>query len=229
MHRLYSYVLKSDNGSAPNPFWGNCTLTICKPAIRRTAKIGDWVIGTGSKNSKLKDSKMYDLAGSLVYAMKIGDKKTLEEYDKYCRSNLPDKIPRWFNSDWRKRLGDCVYDYSKGVEPSVRMAVHKEQHRIKDLSGIYALLSTHFYYFGEEPRPIPAALKGIVKKSQGHLVIEDSILIKKFERWIRKFKKNKIYADPQGRHIYDISAKKVDRNDCSPKRTIGKMNKKDEC
>jgi len=229
MHRLYSYIVKNDNGSAPNPFWGTCTLTICKPKIRRTAKVGDWIIGTGSKNSKLKDGKTYDLSGSLVYAMKVSDKQTIKEYDKYCQSNLPEKLPKWFNKDWRRRLGDCMYDYSKGEEPAIRMAVHKEQHRIKDLSGIYSLLSTHFYYFGEEPRSIPGAIKGIVIKSQGHLVIDDLTLIDKFENWIKKFKKNKIYADPQGRHIYDIPAKKVDINDCSTSRTKSKMNKKDEC
>jgi len=211
--RLYSYVLKSDNGSAPNPFWGTCTLTICKPKIRRTAQIGDWIIGTGSRNSKLKDGKMYDLAGSLVYAMKVVDKKTLEEYNTYCQTNLPDKIPRWFNSDWRKKLGDCVYDYTKGGEPAIRLAVHKERHRTRDLSGLNALLSDHFYYFGEEPRPIPAALKEIVLKGRGHRVIDDAKLIHAFEKWIKKFKKNKIYADPQGRHIYDPSVKQVEEKD----------------
>ncbi len=229
MHRLYSYIIKSDNGSAPNPFWGTCSLTICKPKIRRTAKIGDWVIGTGSKKSKLKDGKSHDLSGNLVYAMKIEAKMTLADYDKYCQSNLQEKIPRWFNVDWRKRLGDCVYDYSEGSEPLIRKAVHNEKHRVRDLSGLNALLSCHFYYFGEEPRPIPQALKRIVIKRQGHLVFEDPKLIETFERWIKRFKKNKIYADPQGRHIYDFTSKKISTNDCSPKRTKGRINKKDEC
>ena len=71
MKRLYSYVLRFDDGAAPNPFWQTCTLAICKPAIRRTSRIGDWVIGTGSKNSKLKDGNTYDLSDSVIYAMKI--------------------------------------------------------------------------------------------------------------------------------------------------------------
>lgn len=228
MQRLYSYVLKNDNGSAPNPFWGTCTLTICKPAIRRTAKIGDWVIGTGSKNSKLKDGKMHNLAGSLVYAMKIDDKMTLADYDKYCQNKLQEKIPKWFNSDWRRRLGDCIYDYSQAREPSIRVAVHKEKNRVRDLSGIYALLSNHFYYFGEEPRPLPSELKVIVKRSQGHLVIEDSILIKKFERWISKFRMNKIYADPQGRYIYDF-LERDEIKDCSPKQAKDLIRRTSKC
>ena len=46
MPNLFSYVLRYDDGAAPNPFWGTCTLAICKPAIRRKANLGDWVVGT---------------------------------------------------------------------------------------------------------------------------------------------------------------------------------------
>ncbi|HTF18069.1 MAG TPA: hypothetical protein VK658_08360 [Chryseolinea sp.] len=91
MTRLYSYILRIDDGAAPNPFWGLCTLTICKPAIRRTARIGDWVIGTGSKNSKLNDGSIYDLSDSIVYAMRISDIKTLSEYDSFCNKKRKDK------------------------------------------------------------------------------------------------------------------------------------------
>jgi len=38
---LYSYTVRYDDGAAPNPFNGMCTLAICKPAIRRTAAPGD--------------------------------------------------------------------------------------------------------------------------------------------------------------------------------------------
>ena len=41
MPRLFTYVLAHDNGAAPNPFGGVCTLVICKPQIRRSAKEGD--------------------------------------------------------------------------------------------------------------------------------------------------------------------------------------------
>lgn len=48
--RLFSYCIPVDDGAAPNPFWGVCTLTICKSKIRRVAEIGDWVVGVGSVN-----------------------------------------------------------------------------------------------------------------------------------------------------------------------------------
>jgi len=197
MKRIYSYVLRFDDGAAPNPFWGTCTLTICKPAIRRTSRIGDWVIGTGSKNSKLKDGKIYDLSDSLVYAMKITNKLTLAEYDEFCSKNLNQKIPSWFNKDWRKRMGDCIYDFANVDEPNLRKGVHNQSNAERDLSGKYALLSDEFYYFGEVPRIIPQNLKRIIKKNQGHLRIEDAQILSDFEKWISQFKKNKIYAEPQ--------------------------------
>ncbi len=207
MTRIYSYIVRSDNGAAPNPFWDVCTLTICKPAIRRNAQIGDWVVGTGSKNAKCNDGEVYDLSDSLVYAMKISDIKTLREYDIFCKSSLLNKIPRWKTNDWRFRVGDCIYDFSDEQNPSLRTSVHDETHRKRDLSGENALLSDHFYYFGEEARPIPSKIKEIIKKNQGHKKIEDEKLVAKFEKWANRFEKNKIYADPQKRWLFD----KVDK------------------
>ncbi|WKZ60494.1 MAG: hypothetical protein QY309_03245 [Cyclobacteriaceae bacterium] len=197
MPNLFSYIVKHDSGAAPNPFWGVCTLTICKPTIRRTAKVGDWIIGTGSKNARLKDGKVHDLSGCIVYAMKVTAIQSMAEYDAYCQKRLKKKMPNWFSKDWRRIIGDCIYDYSGGPEPKLRRGVHTEENRRRDLSGQHALLSTHFYYFGEEPRAIPKELKAIVKKSQGHLKIENPELINAFLKWIKKFKKNKLYADPQ--------------------------------
>jgi len=215
MKRLYSYVLRFDDGAAPNPFWGTCTLTICKPAIRRTARIGDWVIGTGSKNSKINDSNTYDFSDSVVYAMKITDKKSLAEYDHFCRENLQNKIPKWFDPDWRYRMGDCIYNFETDGDPTIRKGVHNGANKERDLSGQNALLSNYFYYFGEEPRPLPNHLKPIIKKSQGHLKIENPELIDGFEKWINQFERNRIYANPQLKHEFDRTPTNEQISKCS--------------
>lgn len=202
MVKIYSYILKNDSGAAPNPFWGVCTLTICKPAIRRTANVGDWVIGTGSKNSKLKNGTI-NLSDSLIYAMKITDIKTLSEYDEFCKKKLKKKIPNWRTKDWRQKVGDCIYDYSKGINPTIRLSVHNERNRKRDLGGQRSLISNEFYYFGEEARLIPKELKEIIKKSQGHLKIEKPELVEQFIRWIKTFKKNKIYSGPQLKYKFE--------------------------
>ena len=55
MPPLFSYVVAHDGGSAPNPFWGVCTLVICKPDIRRVAQIDNWIVGTGCKDTPIGD------------------------------------------------------------------------------------------------------------------------------------------------------------------------------
>jgi hypothetical protein len=70
---LYTYTIPIDDGAAPNPFRGLCSLAICKPGIRRTARKGDWIAGLGSKTA---------LSGRLVYAMRVEEVLSLEEYDR---------------------------------------------------------------------------------------------------------------------------------------------------
>ncbi len=70
--QLYSYVVARDFGFAPNPFFGTCTLATCKPDIRRSAIVGDWIVGTGSKTRKRH--------GNLVYVMKVAEKMTFNQY-----------------------------------------------------------------------------------------------------------------------------------------------------
>lgn len=127
--RLYSYCLRCDAGVAPNPFWGLCTLVICKPAIRRTAKVGDWVLGTGSV-----DSPAGDLAGRAVYVMQVTDVLSMREYEIHIKKHLRDKLPDLANVDPRRRAGDCIYDF-RTKPPRVRPSDHTKTNRPRDLTG----------------------------------------------------------------------------------------------
>lgn len=184
MSAIYSYVLRFDDGAAPNPFYEKCTLTICKPAIRRKAPPGSWVIGTGSKHSRCNDGTTHNFNGMLVYAMKVKEVMAMDRYDEYCRTQLPGKIPDKTSPDYRLHLGDAIYDYSKGGEPLQRKGQHEESERERDLSGLNALVSDQFYYFGENPILMPPALQRLVKKNQGHKIIDDPYLVNEFENWI---------------------------------------------
>jgi hypothetical protein len=68
--RVYLYILAVDGGFAPNPFFGWCTLACCKPAIRRRAKPGDWVVGLTPKAGGHR----------LAYAMKVDESLAFKEY-----------------------------------------------------------------------------------------------------------------------------------------------------
>jgi hypothetical protein len=188
---LFSYCILYDNGAAPNPFWNLCTLAICKPVVRRTAQEGDWIVATGSKQ--------YGFENQMVYAMKVTNRMTFEQYDSFCKISLPNKIPIWKTQDLKLRVGDCIYDYSKG-EPTLRPGVHGQENKKTDLGGKNVLLSDHFYYFGSQPITIPASLLHIVKQGPGHKSKSNEPYIETFLEWITGFAKykNKITAIPYG-------------------------------
>lgn len=204
MTKIYSYVLTYDNGAAPNPFWDCCTLAICKPAIRRTAQVGNWIIGTGSKNAAIAENQIKDYSNKLVYAMKVTQKMTFQEYDQYCETNLQQKRPNWNSDIWQEKLGDCLFDYSGGHPYKKRKGVHKTSDLLdRDQKGIYVLLSDHYYYFGEQAINIPEEFHGMIKKGPGHKLIENQELVSRFIDWMKKFQKNHLYGDPQRKWLFE--------------------------
>jgi hypothetical protein len=191
--KLYSYCIPTDDGAAPNPFWDICTLTICKPVIRRTANVGDWIVGVGSKNVQGKD-----YSGRMVYAMKITEVMSLAEYDEFCREVLPKKIPDIDSRSYRRKVGDCQYDYSNGTRAIQREGVHLPKNRAKDLRGKNALLSNHFYYFGNNAKKLPAKFSVLVRQGQGHQKDKNDEIKDEFVKWLEKnFRRNKLYGKPQ--------------------------------
>jgi hypothetical protein len=192
MTKLYTYCIPCDDGAAPNPFWGTCTLTICKPAIRRTAEIGDWIVGTGSKHSPIGD-----ISNKMVYAMRVSKVMTMQEYDTWTAATLPEKISDTNNPDVRRKLGDSIYDFST-TPPTQRVGVHGLGNRPTDLRGLNALLSDHFFYFGDVPQQLPPNLLGIVHHTQGHRVRLNEPFVTEFIEWLNRLhlKAKHLYGKP---------------------------------
>ena len=194
--RLFTYCLRYDDGAAPNPFWGVCTLTICKPVIRRNAQIGDWVVGTGSTNSPQGDR-----SHSILYAMKVTGRLTLAQYDEHCRKHLPGKIPLWPNEDFARLVGDCLYDHTKIMDgkPAQRRGVHSMVNRDTDLDGKHALLSDEFYYWGDQAIDLPECLHPICHPMQGHKSNANAPHIPEFLTWLESLglPKNTLVGRPQ--------------------------------
>lgn len=190
---MFTYCIRIDDGAAPNPYWGKCTLVICKPRIRSTAAVGDWIVGMGSKNSPIGDCRE-----KVVYAMRVSQKMTMREYDFFTLEKLPQKIPDWQNAEVKRRLGDSIYDFSTNP-PSLRKSVHKEENQETDLGGKFALISDHFFYFGISPVLLPENLKPIVKTGQAHRSRSNAPYVEKFIKWIHSlgYRPNSILAEPQ--------------------------------
>jgi hypothetical protein len=209
---LFSYTLRFDDGVAPNPYWGICTLAICKPVIRRVAKVGDWIVGLGSKNSPLGD-----ISQKIVYIMKITKKLSLKEYNDYCIKQLPNKIPDIYNKDHKRHLGDCIYDFSNANKITLRESVHVHEDISTDLGGINALLSDNFYYFGNNPINLDDQFWLLIKSNQGHRSVSNNNIKKQFVEWFlsKGYERNKLYGLPQRK--IDLLNKPDCKTECSIK------------
>ena len=204
MPRLFSYCIPFDEGGAPNPFWDVCTLNICKPVIRRTAKKDDWIVATGSTQ--------FGFENKVVYAMEITETMTMQKYYEYCKSQLPQKIPKWRGKSYKERVGDCIYDFSYDP-PNILQSVHNEGNRKRDLGGINTLLSDHFYYFGDKPRELPPHLLKIVRQGQGHKSTANQPYFHDFIDWILKQTdaKNTLYSEPNDRHLFTLDSDHISK------------------
>lgn len=194
MPALYTYCLPDDTGAAPNPFWGICTLVICKPKIRSAAKVGDWVVGTGPVKSPIGS-----LEGAVVYAMKVTEKMTMLEYDNFTKKQLPQKIPDFDIPDKRLRVGDSIYDFSYNPNhPKLRKSVHCENEIERDLGGQYALISKHFFYFGDKAQLLPEHLRDIVIQARGHRSQKNNPYVESFLYWLNSLnlEPNHLYGNP---------------------------------
>ena len=78
---LYTYVITRDFGFAPNPFHGLCTLATCKPDIRKTANVGDWIMGVGGRSLGIVKRKC-------IFLMKVSEKISFQDYWDDVRFSL---------------------------------------------------------------------------------------------------------------------------------------------
>ena len=153
MSSTYIYVVDRDFGFAPNPFHSYCTLATCKPRIRRSAEVGDWVIGVGGL--RLRST------GRCVYAMHVTEKLTFEDYWSDPRFFVKRPIR---NGSSVMMVGDNIYYRNAPGNPWQQADSHHSNsdgtanvaNLQKDTSANDVLVSEHFYYFGRAACPIPA-------------------------------------------------------------------------
>jgi len=158
--RVYSYVVASDSGFAPNPFDGYCTLACCKPDIRRTARVGDWIVG------------MTPRSRGIVYAMHVTEKMGYADF--WTDSRFRSRRPTPAAGTIRERCGDNIYrPLPEGgflQLPSGHSNPDGTEHpgmKKRDLSGRWALVSDRFAYFGEEAPDLPEPLD-FMRVGRGH-------------------------------------------------------------
>lgn len=171
MSKVYIYVVDRDFGFAPNPFHGICTLATCKPGIRSTAKVGDWIVGMGG--SRL------NAAGRCIFAMRVTDKIVFNEY--WINPAYLDKKPIR-NGSSRMMVGDNIYFLDLISNKWQQADSHhsnadgslNEKNLRTDTKSDKVLISQHFYYFGKSAPDVPSDILDEIgfKNGIGHRVYE---------------------------------------------------------
>lgn len=196
---VYSYLIEHDLGLAPNPFGKYCTLAVCKPEIRKSKRlaVGDWVIGTGSK--ALEDTTGRKLVDKLIYAMRVSEKISLEEYWADARFQYKKPV---MNGTLVTMYGDNFYHKDGNGNWIQEDSAHCQldgscnpEHLKKDTRGNNVLVSEHFHYFGDNAPKIPTSLAGICHTTQGQKKITGQLAIDTIE-WITANFEQGIHGDP---------------------------------
>ncbi len=149
MTRIYRYVLAHDRGMAPNPRRGLITLATCKPELRKTARVGDWVIG----NFPAPKNEVVAWVGKVARSLPI-ERYALEYPARH------DALYELGPNDQLRRIPDKHSWYHSDAD----------QQR-KDKKGSVLIFERHqSWYFGGNGRVLPPELHHLAARGQGHRV-----------------------------------------------------------
>jgi len=201
----YSYLIEHDFGLAPNPFGGYCTLTVCKPMIRKSShlQVGDWIIGTGSR--ALEKTFKKPLWHYLIYAMKVNEIVLMETYWNdgrfRCKKPIINGSPQLMYGDNFYHKNDQGIWMQENSAHSNKDGSQNLDHLNADTSGENALISNFFFYFGQAAPLLPSNLHVICHSGIGQkLLIEEQG--ENFVNWLTSSYKPGIYGKPINWVIY---------------------------
>ena len=184
--RVYSYIVARDFGFAPNPFFGWCTLATCKPVIRRTARVGDWILGSGSADK--------GRSGRAIYAMRVQETMTFGAYwadPRFARKRAD------LRASQKIAFGDNIYRPDDGGGWS-QLDSHHSLHDgnpnplnvVADTATDRVLVSQDFIYWGGDGPAVPERLRSFGEasgdlccKNRGHRCRFDAALVTAAVAW----------------------------------------------
>lgn len=133
--RVHTYVIAADAGSPPNYDPPAVTLAVCKPRIRKKAKVGDLVLAfAGSAVNPISSH-------SVVWAGIVSEVLTFAEYwnDRRFASKKPDRtnVP----DNFYKPIGTSGFAWQSNP-------VHGPEAQDRDTGGLNVLVFDYAWRFG---------------------------------------------------------------------------------
>ena len=155
--KICFYIIVTDSGLAPNPFYGSCTLALCTPNhMRARLKEDDWIVGCFRSGQPPR----------VVYVMQVDEVMLLDRY--YRDPRFICKKPS--GNDWKTQVGDNMYylDSNGLLQQDPNTSLHKEQEtQEKDKRGNKVFIGKQFVYLGRKATPLPPAFHKCLPPRQG--------------------------------------------------------------
>jgi len=147
---VYTYVITRDYGFCTKSFFGCCTLATCKPKIRNSAQIGDWIVGFGSNavDSCYKNR--------IIYAFEVEGKLT---FDNYWNSSMFQNKKPLLTGSLKQCYGDNIYHKVNGLyrqensHHSFEEGIENLDNKTRDLHSEYVLYGHKYFYWGKDAIP----------------------------------------------------------------------------
>jgi len=195
--KYFTYKIEHDYGLAPNPFFGYCTLAVCKSQIRmnKNVELGSWIFGSGSV-------KLNQL-NKLIYAMRVDEILPLNDYWHDPRFECKKPVIR--NGSIMQFYGDNFYHQDDKGNWIQENSAHSnyddsvnESHLTRDVGGYNVMISKNFYYFGRNAISIPEKYSDtIFTKGRNWAYAKPENTVEEFLDWLaQSYQKNFIYGDP---------------------------------
>lgn len=214
--KLLKYVVKSDTGLAPNPYFDVCSLALCTPNHMNARLVpGDWVVGHSCKSTGYR----------LVYAMQLTRVLSMNEYFR----DFPNKCPDPYGNVERQ-YGDNIYFQSEGRWQRVPSAQHNSEDSFRQDQGRCVYLSEgteHYWYFGaanpaSDIQGFSDRFPWLIQERQGFSFVRGLDQIQKFSDWLSSLGRRGVVGVPRdqqsvmvGRYLIAIDPKPVWRRGSS--------------
>lgn len=173
MQRLCTYVVTTDTGLAPNPYWGWCSLAVCTPNHQGTRLTpGDWIAGCLDKSRGHR----------FLYAMEVEEILGLDDYFHDLR--FESKKPN-LRGDWKDRCGDNFYSRANdGSWVQHRNRYHlDERAKTQDTRFARVFIARRFWYRGKSATRAPGEFAPLFGGRNAR-VNHDPLLSRRFIEWV---------------------------------------------